>query len=105
MGFGSDGGGDAVRSPPSAARRRFQDDESTTDDALSGPGAVCGASSARGAGVVEDGSPASCTDAAHATALVCGDLVTFNCGAGNLVIPFNDYVIASGDAAIVDGSN
>jgi predicted outer membrane repeat protein len=63
------------------------------------------ASSARGAGVVGNGSPASCTDAALATALVGGGLVTFNCGAGSVVIPVNTNVISAGDAAIVDGSN
>ena len=63
------------------------------------------ASSARAAGVVGNGSPASCTDAALATALVGGGLVTFNCGPGNLVIPVNTNVISTGDSAVVDGAN
>ncbi|MFO0690034.1 MAG: choice-of-anchor Q domain-containing protein [Myxococcota bacterium] len=63
------------------------------------------ASSARAAGVVGTGSPASCTDAALASALVGGGLVTFNCGPGNVVIPVNTHVIATGEATIVDGAN
>ena len=63
------------------------------------------ASSARAAGVVGNGSPASCTDAALAAALVGGGLVTFNCGPGNVVIPVNTNVLFTGDSATVDGAD
>ncbi len=63
------------------------------------------ASSARAEGVVGDGSPASCTDAALATALVGGGIVTFDCGPGNVAIPINTNVIFTGDAVTVDGAN
>lgn len=62
------------------------------------------ANSARAGGVVGTGSPASCTDAAFATALVGGGLVTFNCGPANVVIPVNTNVISSGDSVIIDGA-
>ena len=63
------------------------------------------AGAARAAGVVGTGTPASCTDAALATALAGGGLVTFSCGAGTVVIPVNTHVIDVGESVIVDGGN
>jgi predicted outer membrane repeat protein len=42
---------------------------------------------AEAAGVVGNGTPASCTEAAFNTALTNGGAVTFNCGGGPVVIP------------------
>ena len=49
---------------------------------------LCGlAASGEAAGVVGNGTPASCTEAALNTALAGGGTVTFNCGGGPVVIP------------------
>ncbi len=63
------------------------------------------AGAARAEGVVGTGTPVSCTDAALATALAGGGLVTFSCGAGTVVIPVNTHVIDVGESVIVDGAN
>ncbi len=49
--------------------------------------ALGAATTARAAGVVGNGTPASCTEAAFSAALTNGGSVTFNCGGGPVVIP------------------
>jgi predicted outer membrane repeat protein len=46
-----------------------------------------GAAEAQAAGVVGNGTPASCTEAAFSAALAGGGSVTFSCGGGPVVIP------------------
>jgi hypothetical protein len=54
-------------------------------------------------GVVGNGTPASCTDAAYAAAMVGGGLVTFNCGSAPKTIAVNTQVINAGVTTTVDG--
>jgi len=54
---------------------------------------------ARAAGVVGDGSPANCTEAAFMTALAGGGLVTFNCGGA----PHTIFLTAAGGVAAPAG--
>jgi len=60
---------------------------------------------ARAGGVVGNGTPASCTDAALAAALVGGGVVTFSCGPSTVTIPVNTHVIQSGESTLVDGGD
>lgn len=55
------------------------------------------------AGVVGDGTPASCTDAAYAAAMTGGGLVTFDCGPNAAIISVTTKVINSGNSTTVDG--
>ncbi len=55
------------------------------------------------AGVVGDGTPASCTDAALAAALAGGGAVTFDCGPDPVTIFVTHNVIAGGQVTAVDG--
>lgn len=55
------------------------------------------------AGVVGNGTPGSCTDAAYTAALVGGGLVTFNCGASPVTIGVKTKVINSGETTTIDG--
>ncbi len=63
------------------------------------------------AGVVGNGSPASCTEAALNTALAGGGTVTFNCGGGTVVIPVTSTktltttttIDGAGQAIVLDG--
>jgi predicted outer membrane repeat protein len=64
----------------------------------------------RAAGVVGDGTPAGCTFKALKKAVKLGGEITFNCGAGEVVIPFpktlkikTDVTIDGGDRVIFDG--
>ncbi len=57
---------------------------------LAGLVALTPVSPAVAAGVVGDGTPASCTDAALKTALTGGGLVTFNCGPDPVTIPLTE---------------
>jgi hypothetical protein len=65
------------------------------------PGRVHGLSGPRG-GVVGNGAPASCTEAAFAAALAGGGTVAFNCG-GPVVIPITSTKVLSRSTTI-DGS-
>ncbi|MBK8817003.1 MAG: hypothetical protein IPN42_16520 [Methylococcaceae bacterium] len=56
------------------------------------------------AGIVGNGSPASCTDAALITALSGGGTVTFNCGSAAKTILFGNEKIITADTTI-DGGN
>src|SRR5262245_39609248 len=49
--------------------------------------ALGAATTARAAGVVGNGTPTSCTEAAFSAALTGGGSVTFNCGGDPVVIP------------------
>lgn len=62
---------------------------------------------AAAAGVVGSGTPSSCTQAALASQIVAGGLVTFNCGAGPQTIAFPGpiYVLSSNPPVIVDGGD
>lgn len=60
---------------------------------------------AQAAGVVGDGTPASCDGNALATALTSSGTVTFNCGAAPHVIASNTNVIAAGITLTIDGNN
>ena len=55
------------------------------------------------AGVVGNGTPASCTGNAFESAVISGGLVTFNCGAGQQSIKVNTNVINANTDATVDG--
>ena len=55
------------------------------------------------AGVVGDGTPASCTDAAYATAMTDGGAVMFNCGPAPITISVTTKVINNGQSTVVDG--
>src|SRR5690349_21518742 len=59
------------------------------------------------AGVVGNGTPGSCTEAALSTQLAAAGTVTFNCGAGPLTIPitFTLVVGATSPKVIVDGGD
>lgn len=59
---------------------------------------------AQAAGVVGDGTPASCTDAAYANAMMGGGNVTFNCGPDPVVIPVSTKVILAGEVTTIDGN-
>lgn len=54
-------------------------------------------------GVVGDGTPSSCNDAAYAARMVSGGLVTFNCGPNPIVISVTTQVINSGITTTIDG--
>ncbi len=56
------------------------------------------------AGVVGNGTPGSCTEAALNAALVGGGTVTFNCGGSPVVIPITAQKVVSA-ATTVDGGN
>lgn len=62
------------------------------------------AGAALAGGIVGDGTPGSCTDAALAAALVGGGTVSFDCGEF-AVIPVSTHVVASGDVTVIEGSN
>ena len=69
-----------------------------------------GAQHARAGGVVGDGTPASCTDAAYATAMTGGGTVTFDCGPNPVIIEVTTKVIDDittmidgGDKVTLDG--
>src|SRR5437763_1953306 len=53
------------------------------------------------AGVVGDGTPGSCTDAALTSALSGGGLVTFNCGPSPVTIVISEKTIS--DDTTIDG--
>ena len=57
------------------------------------------------AGVVGNGTPGSCTDAAYAAAMAGGGLVTFNCGPSPVTIGVTTKVIGSGETTTVDGGD
>jgi hypothetical protein len=59
------------------------------------------------AGVVGSGTPTSCTEAALASAISAGGVVTFNCGAGQQTIPFTFTLVAVSEnpPVIIDGNN
>lgn len=59
---------------------------------------------AHAAGVVGNGSPASCTEAALVAALAGGGDVTFNCG-GAVTIPFTSSISINHDTTLYGGSN
>ncbi|MBN2370849.1 MAG: hypothetical protein JXO72_10195 [Vicinamibacteria bacterium] len=69
--------------------------------------------SARAAGVVGDGTPASCTESAFNAALAGGGAVTFNCGGGPVVIPITSAktltttttIDGAGEQITLDGGN
>jgi hypothetical protein len=64
---------------------------------------VCAAAaSARAAGVVGDGTPASCTEAALSAALAGGGTVTFACGSSPVTIPFTSEKVVT-VSTTVDG--
>jgi predicted outer membrane repeat protein len=65
--------------------------------------APAGASAAPDAGVVGNGTPASCDSNALQTALNGGGLVTFNCGAAPHTLISNTYIISAN--TVVDGAN
>jgi predicted outer membrane repeat protein len=54
-------------------------------------------------GVVGNGNPASCTDAAYAAAMVGGGLVTFNCGPAPVTIGVTTQVITPAVTTTIDG--
>lgn len=58
---------------------------------------------AQAGGVVGNGNPLSCTDAAYAAAMAGGGLVAFNCGAAPVTINVNTQVIGPGMTTTVDG--
>jgi hypothetical protein len=60
---------------------------------------------AQAAGVVGDGTPASCDGNAFASALTTSGTVTFNCGAAPHVIASNTNVIGAGISLTIDGNN
>lgn len=64
---------------------------------------VLNAASAYAGGVVGDGTPASCNNAAYTAKMAGGGLVTFNCGSAPIVIPVTTQVINSGVTTTVDG--
>lgn len=55
------------------------------------------------AGVVGDGTPASCTEAAYDAALVGGGDITFNCGAAPVTIALSHRTVLDGWAGKIDG--
>lgn len=55
------------------------------------------------AGVVGDGAPDSCTDAAFASAFAGGGLVTFDCGPNLIAITVTTRVVNSSETTVVDG--
>lgn len=61
-------------------------------------------STVRAAGVVGDGTPASCDGNALAAALLSSGTVTFNCGAAAHVLLSNTNVIGAGITLIIDGN-
>jgi len=63
------------------------------------------ATPARAAGVVGDGTPGSCTEAAFDTALTGGGDVSFNCGSGLATIPITSRKILAADTTIDGASN
>ena len=82
------------------------------DDELISTGAVAGlvvgllftAHPAWAAGVVGDGTPASCTEAALDSALSAGGSVTFDCGASSVTITITSTKIIGADTTIDGGS-
>jgi predicted outer membrane repeat protein len=66
---------------------------------------VLAAAPAHAAGVVGNGTPGSCTDAAYAAAIAGGGLVTFNCGPSPVTISVTTKVIGSGATTTVDGGD
>jgi hypothetical protein len=58
---------------------------------------------AQAGGVVGDGTPGSCTDAAYAAKFAGGGLVTFNCGPNPITITVTTKVVNGGETTIVDG--
>lgn len=63
---------------------------------------VLGSQVSHAAGVVGDGTPASCTDTAYAAALTGGGLVTFNCGPNSVIIDVTTQVV-NDLTTVVDG--
>src|SRR5215208_2397299 len=61
------------------------------------------AETARAAGVVGDGNPNSCTEAALTTALAGGGTVTFNCGGPKTILVIHEQPIAQN--TVIDGSD
>lgn len=58
------------------------------------------------AGVVGDGTPASCTDAAINGAFSSGNgPISFDCGTAPVTITVNTRVVGSGESFVVDGNN
>lgn len=55
------------------------------------------------AGVVGNGTPSSCTDAAYATAMNGGGLVAFDCGPNPITISVTTKVIGNGNSTTLDG--
>jgi hypothetical protein len=55
------------------------------------------------AGVVGDGTPASCTQAAFTTALTGGGTVTFNCGGPKIILVFPNRLNITADTVIKGG--
>jgi uncharacterized repeat protein (TIGR01451 family) len=74
---------------------------------------VCLPALVHGAGVVGNGTPASCTEGAFNQALAGGGTVTFNCGGGPVVIPITSSKVltttttidGTGQQIILDGGN
>jgi hypothetical protein len=66
-------------------------------------GCVMASETAAAAGVVGDGTPQSCTDAAYAAKMAGGGLVTFDCGPDPLAISVTTKVINGGETTTVDG--
>src|SRR6266571_1130384 len=56
------------------------------------------------AGVVGDGTPASCTEAALDTALAGGGSVTFNCGVDPMTIVVTGEKVVTADTTLAGGS-
>lgn len=63
------------------------------------------AAPAHAAGVVGNGTPGSCTEAAYAAAMAGGGLVTFNCGVNPVTISVTTKVINNGETATIDGGD
>ena len=59
------------------------------------------------AAVVGSGTPSSCSEAALASAIPAGGIVTFNCGAGQVTIPFTFTLVVGSDnpPVIIDGND
>ena len=66
-------------------------------------GAALVAGELRAGGVVGSGTPASCTEAAFAAALVGGGSVTFDCGAAPVVVPITSTKTLTAAATTIDG--
>jgi hypothetical protein len=66
--------------------------------------AAAGAGTAHAAGVVGNGTPGSCTEAALNAALAGGGTVTFNCGASPVVIPITSQKVIAAPTVVDGGS-